>query len=132
MLRSLHRDIHGKVNALHIVTVLLVAAGVYALVMYYPPYIQFMKIRSAAREMAQTASAGSANDERQKSWFDNELDAIGVEYPTSRDIVYHRYGPDKVQVSFEYEYEVAHPLVGPHVLHFTFRCVANNGVCGES
>jgi len=132
MLRSLHADVRGKVNALHIVLGLLFVAGVYSLVMYYPPVFQFMKIRSAARELARTASAGNANDERNKSWFDNELGSFGVTYPTSRDITFYRYKTDKVEVAFEYEYPVNHPLVGPHTMHFSFRCVATGGICDES
>lgn len=131
MLRSLHRDIHGRVNAVQIALVLLVLVGGYALVMYYPPYIQFVKIRSAAREMAKTATTGGGNDDRNKSWFDGELETMGVQYPTSRDLTYLRYKPDMVEVAFKYDYPVAHPLVGPHVLHFTFRCVATDGMCEE-
>ncbi len=131
MLRSLHRDTRGKVNVIHIVLGLLFVAGSYALVMYYPPFFQFLKIRSAAREMAMTASVGNINDDRHKSWFDGELKAIGAEYPTSRDLLYYRYKPNKVEVGFEYEYPVMHPIAGPHVLFFTFRCVATDGACVE-
>ncbi len=132
MLRRLHRDNRGKVNAVHIILVVLFIAVAYALVMYYTPYLQFMKIRSAARQLAITSSSTSWNDDKNKSWYDTELRNIGAEYPMSRDLAFHRFNERKVEVSFEYEYSVNHPLVGPHVLHFTFRCVANDGICTES
>lgn len=132
MIRKLHRDNSGKVNVVHIILVALFIAGAYALVMYYPPYLQFMKIRSAARQLAITSSSTNFNDDKNKSWYDTELRNIGARYPTSRDLTYHRFNERKVEVAFEYEYPVNHPLAGPHILHFTFRCVANDGICDES
>ena len=132
MLRRFHRDNAGKVNIVHFILLLAFIAGSYAVVMYYPPYVQFMKIRSAARQLAISSTSTTWNDDSNKSWYDAELKSIGAEYPTSRDLTYHRYNRDRVQVAFSYDYAVNHPLVGPHVLHFTFRCVANNGICDES
>ncbi len=133
MLRRLHRDQRGKFNIVHAVLLIAFAAGAYATVMYYPPYVQYWKIRSKARQMALTASTTQMNDEKNKNYFDGEMRSIGVEYPTSRDITYHRYNPEKVQVAFEYEYPVKHLFMSqPHVLHFRVLCLAQAGMCVES
>lgn len=131
MLKTLHRDITGKANVVHIVLVLLFIAGSYALIMYYPPYVQFMKIRSAAKQLALTSTTTSMNDDKNKSWYDSELKGMGAKYPMSRDLLFHRYNEEKVEVGFEYDYSVEHPLAGPHVLHFSYRCIATAGICDE-
>jgi hypothetical protein len=132
MFRRLHSDQDGKFNILHAILLLALVAGLYALALYYPPYMQFVKIRSFGREMAMKGSTTQMNDEKNKNYFDSQLRSIGVEYPTSRDITYHRYSPEKVQVAFEYEYAVKHFFMSePHVLHFTVRCVASVGLCVE-
>jgi len=131
MLRDWHRDEYGKFNIIHAILILLVVATAYTVGMYYPPYYQFIQIKTAAKETALKGSLDGQNDRRNKGWFDAEMENIDVEYPTSRDLVYYRYSPEQVEVAFEYDYDVNHPIVGTHRLHFTYRCVAVQGRCRD-
>jgi hypothetical protein len=130
MLRRLHRDIHGRVNIVHYVLSIAVLAGVYATFMYYPPYMQNFRIRTAARDLALQGSTIETDDGRNKAWFDSRMGEMGYEYPLARDLTYYRYDRDTVEVSFEYAYDVNHFFLGePHTLRFMYRCKAHKGHC---
>lgn len=131
MRRDLHHDEFGKFNIVHALFLAAFVAVSYILIMYYPPYMQFFRIKSAAEQMAMSASTGQADDKRNKAWFDTEMGDIGVDYPKSQDLVFYRYDAEQVEVAFQYDFEVNHPFVEPHRLHFSYRCLAVAGRCRE-
>jgi len=130
MLRRLHSDQSGRFNFLHVLTIALLVGGGYALVLYYPPYYQFLKIRTAAEQVAKSATSSQFNDVQNKQWFDGEMDKIGVDYPRSEHLFFQRYDKNHVHLSFEYEFAVKHFFMGdPHVLPFQYECISRNGLC---
>lgn len=132
MLRRLHHDQSGRFNVLHVLAIAILVGGGYALAMYYPPYYQFLSIRTAAEQVARSSTSTQWNDVQNKQWFDGEMDRIGAEYPTSRDLFFQRYDKGHVVLSFEYEYAIKHFFMkNPHVLRFEYRCVSRNGDCFE-
>jgi len=129
VLRRFHRDQDGKVNAVHfILAAVLIVAG-YVAVMYIPPWLQFVKIRRIATEVAMTGTTVETNDGRNKAWYDSRLKEEGIGYPMSEDLNYMRHDMDHLYVSFEYDYPIKHFWGKTHVLHYMFECDAKNGHC---
>ncbi len=132
MLRTLHRDVSGKVNALHFILAGIAIAACYVLAMYYNPYLQFHKIRNCARDLALQGSTVELDDDRGKAYYDSRMGELGYDYPMSEDLTYYRHDRDTVEVQFAYEYSVKHFFQGePHILQFEFRCKAHQGHCAE-
>ncbi len=129
---SLHRDVAGRVNALHYILALVAIVVCYGILMYYSPHLQFYKIRSAARDLALQGSTVELDDDRGKAAYNSRMGELGYEFPMSDDLTYYRHDRDTVEVSFDYEYEVKHFFQKePHVLVFEFRCKAHQGYCEE-
>lgn len=132
MVARIHSDVSGRVNALHYIFSVVAIAVCYVAIMYYGPYLQFYKIRTAARELAMQGSTVETNDERGKAYYDSRMQEMGYEFPMSDDLTYYRHDRDTVEVSFDYEYSIKHFFrAEPHVLIFEFRCKAHQGHCGE-
>jgi len=131
MLRELHHDEAGRFNIVHAILIILFVAGSYLLAMYYPPYYQYYRIKTTAEQMALSATTSQRDDDRNKQWFDAEMEDIGAEFPKSYDLVYYRFNEEQVEVAFQYDYDVNHPFIEPHRLHFNYRCMAVGGRCRE-
>lgn len=129
MFQRFHRDEDGKVNIVHYILGVALIVVFYATYMYFPPFIQYHKIKRLTTEVALTGTTVEGDDLRNKGWFDSRMREMGYSFPMSGDLSYIRHDYERLDISFEYDYPINHFWGTTHVLHYSYRCSAESGHC---